>query len=91
MELAFDPAKNEVNRSKHGLPLDAFTLLDFKLAYFIEDRRHFYGEQRWRVLAPMAGRLCVAVFTIRGEVYRVISLRKANKRERRIYETARTV
>ena len=53
---------------------------------FIEDDRRIYAENRVRVLAPMDGRLYVAVFTMRGDNFRVISLRKANKRERKLYD-----
>jgi uncharacterized protein len=45
------------------------------------DVRKLYGENRYRAIGLINGRLHVAVFTLRGENFRIISLRKANKRE----------
>ncbi|MBF0429416.1 MAG: BrnT family toxin [Magnetococcales bacterium] len=47
-----------------------------------------YGEERMIGYAPIDRRLYCVVFVDRGEVRRVISLRKANSREVRVYETA---
>ena len=58
------------------------------LAY--ADERHDYGEQRIVALAPMQGRLYVVCYVMRGQVRRIISFRKANKREERTYEQATT-
>ncbi len=57
------------------------------MAQIVPDARKDYGESRLRIFAPIEGRLCSATYTMRGKVIRVISLRKANKRERRSYET----
>lgn len=86
MRIEFDSAKNKVNIAKHGLSLSVFELLDTSQSVSVDDGRYDYGENRVRIFAPLDGRLCVAVFTMRDEIYRVISLRKANKRERIFYE-----
>ena len=87
MKITYDPAKNAANIIKHGFSLDAFELLETSDSIYITDKRHDYGEERLRMFAKLDGRLCVAVFTIRDETHRVISLRKANKKEREFYET----
>ncbi len=51
-----------------------------------QDNRKAYGEERRIVLGFIKGRLMVAVFTRRGDSVRVISLRKANGREKRKFE-----
>ena len=90
MDIEFDPVKDAINIEQHGLSLTDFSKLDFEKGLFAEDDRRSYGECRMRVLAPLDGRLCIAVFTMRGNRFRVISLRKANQRERRTYANDKT-
>ncbi|HQR54229.1 MAG TPA: BrnT family toxin [Burkholderiales bacterium] len=52
-----------------------------------EDLRKEYGEQRFQALGLVAGRLHAMVFTPRSGKVHVISLRKANRREVRRYES----
>jgi uncharacterized DUF497 family protein len=47
-----------------------------------------YAEARFVTKAPINNRLCVFAWCQRGEALRVISLRKANERERNKYEKA---
>ena len=54
-----------------------------------EDTRKDYGERRLRVLGTIDGKLHAAVITPRGETIRVISLRRANRREERAYAKER--
>jgi uncharacterized DUF497 family protein len=60
--------------------------LDWDTAMIVEDIRHDYGERRLRVMALLDGRLHAAVVTPRGEDLRVISFRRANRREVRLYD-----
>jgi len=86
VRIAFDPDKDEINRVKHGVSLDVAAEMDLGAALIEPDRRFPYGEARFQAIAPIAGRLHLLAFTMRGDVVRVISLRKANSRERRRYE-----
>ncbi len=86
MDIEFDEIKNAINIEKHGFPLSAFTLLELESALFLEDTRKNYGETRIRAYAPLKGRICTAVFTVRNDSIRIISFRKANARERKKYE-----
>lgn len=81
MEIEYDPAKDLINRSKHGGPLSTAKTLDWDNALYFEDRRQNYGERRYVAFATLGYRLFCLVFTPRNNVYRVISLRKANARE----------
>ena len=47
-----------------------------------------YGEARFVSLVPIHGRLCVVAWCMRGDTLRVISLRKANQREVKLYDEA---
>ena len=60
-------------------------LLDWETALTIEDTRQDYGERRFRILGMIDGLLYAAVITPRSSGMRVISLRRANLKERRSY------
>lgn len=83
-----DPRKELRNIAARGLSLDLAELLDWTTALIWEDTRKDYGEPRYCVLGYIAGRLHSVVFTPREGKPRVISLRKANKREVKRYEKA---
>lgn len=86
MRLEFDPDKDLLNRLKHGISLGEARSLDWENAIESIDDRHEYGEKRKRAVGLLRGRLYLVVFVIRGNVRRIISLRKANAREVRDYE-----
>ena len=59
---------------------------EFETAVFKQDTRRDYGEIRIRALGYLDGRLHALVFTETAQGIRVISFRKANKREVLAYE-----
>ena len=83
-----DPEKERRNLAVRGLSLDLAEELDWASALIWEDRRKDYGERRYCVLGFIEDRLHSVVFTPRNGKPRVISLRKANKREVSRYEKA---
>ena len=83
-----DPWKERRNVVERGLSLDLAEQLDWATALIWEDRRKDYGERRYCVLGFIDDRLHSVVFTPRNGKPRVISLRKANKREVSRYEKA---
>jgi uncharacterized DUF497 family protein len=90
VEIDFDPAKNAENIASRGLDFaDVARLWREGPVIEIEDHRADYGEVRMIAVGRVFGRVCVAVFTDRGAVRRIISFRKANRRECDGYE-ART-
>lgn len=72
----------------HGVSFEAVARFDFATAFTVEDTRIDYGEARWRSIGLIEQRLHVLVFVQREAAVRVISLRKANAREVRLYEQA---
>jgi len=60
-------------------------LLDWNTAVVWQDMRFDYGEERMCTLAYMGLRLYFAAFVNRGQVRRIISLRRANEREENYY------
>ena len=85
MRIEFDPAKDAANQAKHGVSLALAGELDWEAALVWVDDRIEYGELRVIALAPKTETLYYAAFVERGEVRRVISLRRANRREVKHY------
>ncbi len=83
-----DPKKGSRNISERKLSLDLAEQLDWATALIWEDKRKDYGERRYCVLGFIEDRPHSVVFTPRDGKPRVISLRKANKREVKRYEKA---
>lgn len=85
MRIEFDPAKDAANQAKHGVSLVLATELDWNAALVWIDDRFDYAESRMIALAPRTGILYYVAFVDRGAVRRVISLRRANRREVKHY------
>lgn len=81
MHIDFDPEKDATNLSKHGVSLAAAARLDWDAALVWIDDRADYGEMRIVALAPIGDRLFFIVFVDRENSRRIISLRRANRRE----------
>jgi uncharacterized DUF497 family protein len=86
-DISFDPAKSERNIASRGISFVVAELFEWETALIAEDLRKGYGERRFQALGLIAGRLHAMVFTPRAGKVHVISLRKANRREMRRYET----
>jgi uncharacterized DUF497 family protein len=85
MLVEFDPAKDELNLAKHGVSLALARQLDWDAALVWVDDRFAYGERRMIALAPATSTLYYVAFVDRGEVRRIISLRRAERREVKHY------
>lgn len=86
MKIEFDTAKNEKNIRERGINFDLAANFNLETAKIWADTRKDYGEERYIALGTIGERLFSMVFTVRGDVLRIISLRKANKREVNSYE-----
>lgn len=86
MKFDWDERKNEINIDKHGLDFsdgdELFSGHSPLLA--LPDTAHEYGEERWKGIGVINGRIVVAIFVQKApETIRFISLRKANREERK--------
>ncbi len=81
MQFDFDPGKDATNLSKHGLSLAAAAELSWDAALVWLDDRADYGEVRMVALAPIGDILFFVAFVDRESARRIISLRRANRRE----------
>lgn len=80
-DYEWDAAKATQNLAKHGVPFEAMNRFEWGTAIEAEDTRYDYGETRFQALGKIDGRYHVLVYAWRNTHIRVISLRKANRRE----------
>lgn len=84
----WDPGKDRSNSRKHGVTFDeARSVFRDPLCVLLLDPAHSVAEKRYLVLGLFARhRLLVVAFAERPTHTRLISARRANRRERRRYE-----
>lgn len=88
MIYEWDENKNAANRSKHKIDFNRVVEFEWDSAFECVDNRQDYGEPRYCALGYIGVRIFHLTFTYRDEAIRVISLRKASKREERQYAKA---
>jgi uncharacterized DUF497 family protein len=86
MHIEFDAKKNDTNIRDRGLSFELADGFDFERALIWQDTRKTYPEVRFTALGLLDGRVHSLVFTEIAKGIRVISFRKANKREVKRYE-----
>ncbi len=88
MEFEWDKNKAASNLSKHGVSFDeARTAFDDPLYIDFYDPDHSYDEHRYIIIGQsMQNSLLIISYTERGNVIRLISARKATRKERETYE-----
>ncbi len=84
----WDEAKRQANLRKHGVDFAMVEHFEWEYAITFEDTRERYCEQRWVTFGFIGAQVFALVFTEPEDgVTRVISLRRATKREQRLYES----
>ena len=88
LRFLWDPRKAAANERKHGVGFqEATTVFDDPLSVTILDPDHSLEEQRFLILGlSNQRRLLVVAHSENGESTRIISARRANRRERHTYE-----
>jgi uncharacterized protein len=85
VEFEWDPAKAAANVRKHDVPFETAVRV-FDDAFLFEINEEDFGdEMRYNVVGEVDRRLLHATYTMRGEIYRIISARAAEPHERRKY------
>ena len=85
IEYVWNAAKNQSNIEKHGIDFcDAYRIYESTIKMTLI-ATECYSESRWIDIAPMGEFLCLLVYTLREKQVRCISMRKASKKERRLY------
>ncbi len=85
IQIIFDPAKDAANLAKHGLSLEDADRIEWDTALIEDDNRRDCGEARKMGIGYIGARLHFVVFVERDGLRRIISLRKASNREKKIY------
>jgi uncharacterized DUF497 family protein len=85
MEFEFDPAKSKANAAKHGIDFVTAQEL-WRDPDVIGGQANPKSEPRWMLIAKLENKIWSAIFTVRGENIRIISVRAARDDEREAYE-----
>jgi uncharacterized DUF497 family protein len=86
MEFEWDEEKCRSNHEKHNLAFEDAPQVFAGDTLTIPDLRRSYGENQLITMGTLSGRVVVVVHVLRSENIRIISMRKANAREQRIYQ-----
>ena len=93
MKLEYDQKKSTSNKAdkNRNIGFEAAHEFDWDTCIEQRDSRYDYDELRFVSYGYIGERLHVIVWTPRGKSKRIISLRKANKREQKFYEQKRNI
>lgn len=86
MEFEWDPGKRVDNLLKHGLDFAEAHHLFKNIVHMKIYKRRDYGETRYQCMGLIDNQIAMMVFTVRKNSIRIISLKKVNEREKRIYQ-----
>ncbi|MCU0427836.1 MAG: BrnT family toxin [Candidatus Kapabacteria bacterium] len=80
------------NLKKHGISFEeAETVFGDEFALVNRDDKHSEIEERWLIIGTASiGYILIVSFTMRDHKTRIISVRRANEKEREQYQTFRT-
>ena len=84
VEFEYDPEKSEINQRKHGIDFHSAQQLWSDEKRVVVPARST-TEPREAIIAELDGTLWTAIFTLRGDVTRIISVRRSRNEEREGY------
>jgi uncharacterized DUF497 family protein len=87
MKIEFDATKRDTTLESRGLDMADVGDLFAGATITIEDDRRDYGEPRYISIGFLFDRMVIVAWTRRGDVRRIISMRKANDREQQRYKS----
>lgn len=86
MAFEYDPKKSASNKEKHGIDfVKAQDLWEDPERLIIPGKN--LDEPRYLLIAKLEGQVWSAIYTIRGQNIRVISVRRSRKNEKESYES----
>ena len=85
MPIEFDPAKRAATLEARGLDMARAGEVFEGDTLTVEDDRRDYGEDRFITIGFLDGAMVILAWTPRDGAYRIISMRKANERERALH------
>ena len=85
MLFEWDPQKSTANKEKHGIDFESAKLL-WSDENRVEIHAPYPVEDRWILIGKKENKLWTAIFTLRGNAIRIISVRRSRKKEVDLYE-----
>jgi uncharacterized DUF497 family protein len=85
MEFEWDSIKSQRNIEKHGIDFTDAVRIFERPTLTVVDNRHDYGEKRIVAMGMVEDVILYVVYTVRDDIRRIISARRANRRERKKY------
>lgn len=87
MNFEYDPRKAQTNWVKHGVSFAEAEFVFFDPLAIHDIDPDSLVEERFIALGMSnSGVLLVVVYTMRGDIFRLISARRATRREAKVYE-----
>lgn len=90
MNFVYSLNKSASNKKKHGIDFEEVKALWADPEALQGEAKVVEDEHRWYRIGTIGNRAFTVIFTIRGEVIRLISARPAHEREREAYERKKT-
>jgi uncharacterized DUF497 family protein len=85
MRIIYDPKKRDKTLADRGLDFEHAAEVFAGTVLNVPDMRVDYGEDRYNTYGLLHGRMVAISWTQRGELCRIISMRKCNEREQARY------
>ena len=84
LEFEWNEDKRNATLEKHGLDfVDAVKIFKGDV---LTARSPHEGEERWIAIGLLEGTLIAVIYTLRGDIYRIITARRARQKERDLYD-----
>ena len=83
VEISYDPAKNARNIRERGIPLAYGAVVIVNAVGIVEDDRIDYSEIRLKAYAEIDGSWMVCTYTMRGDVFHIVSVHRVREKEAR--------
>jgi len=89
MQFEYDENKSKINKEKHGIDFVEAQKLWQNENALIVPANIVDDEVRYALISILRDKCYVAIFTFRGEIYRIISVRRCRKNEEKSYHEAK--
>ncbi len=86
MEFEYDNNKSRINKEKHGIDFEESQALWLDENALVVSANIVDDETRYALISRLNEKCYVAIFTLRDETYRIISVRRCRKNEEKNYE-----
>ena len=86
MKFEYDNNKSRINKEKHGIDFEESQALWLDENALVVPANIVDDERRYALISILKDKCYVAIFVLRNETYRIISVRRCRKNEERNYE-----